>query len=138
MFRTGFVGFGLGNGKLFILFHSGLNADANDAGHVYYRASNDSDTLDRASNAVSGPAFNATSVVIVTWHMMTYKGGSDATAVSSLLSSFLPYTKHVCYASISHCGDIAANFFQRRQHGERQAELSPFNACEYKCHHKRW
>ena len=59
----------------------------NKMGRVYYRESTDIGILKRASFDVagSGSGFEASFAVIVTWHQITYEGGSNDSPVSVLL-----------------------------------------------------
>ena len=75
---------------------------ANDIGHVYHRSSTDNAILNRASNAVAGSVFAATYVVIVTWHKVTFMGGSNTSLVSLLLCLYLLCITTFCHTSTSH------------------------------------
>ena len=67
-------------------FFDGMSTTENVVGEIYYRTvSENMDILNRASNAVAGPGFVATFVVIITWHKLTTPGGNNDTPVSSLL-----------------------------------------------------
>ncbi len=93
------------------LYSYAMGISANDVGQVYYRVSTDSMTRIRASNAVGGSQSAATYVVIVTWHKLTFKGGSNTSPVSVLLCMYLLCITTFCHTSTSHPGDITADWF---------------------------
>ena len=87
---------------------------ANDIGQVYYRSSTDTAILIRASNAVAGSEFAATYVVIVTWHKITFMGGSNTSPVSLLSCMYFLCITTFCHTSTSHPGEILAEWFKQR------------------------
>ena len=74
VYQRGWIG--SPGGTYIDVFLAPLTIIANDIGQIYYRSSTDNAILVRAARAVGGPAIAATYVVIVTWHKLTYSGGS--------------------------------------------------------------
>ena len=100
----------LSRGNSLDVFMASVAMSANDIGQVYYRSSTDNAILVRAASAVNGPAIAATYVVIVTWHKVTFPGGSNTSPVSLLLCMYLLRNTTFWHTTTSHPGNISADW----------------------------